>query len=233
MEIYFNFSKIKILIVALTFWVFNTIAMGDANKNINEELIEAVSDQNIENLKKAIDQGADINFEYSYKTLNGGVQKFTALSMAADSGDAKLVEFLLKNGANVNGPSGFPNLPIYNAIFNNYYEIVKLIIDAGVNPNYAWEGKNGGTLLTNAAQFGNFDVVKVLLNKGADVNYTGNGDYTALYRTLIYNKLDFVPYLLDHGAKLNKKDIEALNHAWFKIDKNKKIIDLLKAKSAL
>jgi uncharacterized protein len=68
-------------------------------------------------------------------------------------------------------------------------------------------GDLGLTPLQLAALQGKLDVVKVLVNKGANVNArsTFNGE-TALMKAVMTDHREIVRYLLDHGAQVDVKD---------------------------
>jgi ankyrin repeat protein len=194
---------------------------------LNEAFIKAAENGDIPLMKDLLAQGANIN----YADTDGN---YTALCVAAASGNVGLVQFLLGKGAKVEGSEIYPNQPIYFAITENHPIIVDILINAGVDTNYSWAGKHGGTLLTNAAQFGYLEIVKILIRHGANINYTGNGDYTAIYRAIIYEHLDVVFYLINNGAKLNDKDISSLSQLdWFNESINQRIISLMKEKGVL
>ena len=50
------------------------------------------------------------------------------------------------------------------------------------------------------AHFGRLDVVSLLLARGADVNATQNGGFTALHEAAFKNDLQLAELLLAHGA---------------------------------
>jgi ankyrin repeat protein len=150
-------------------------------------------------------------------------ENHTPISNAASTGDLKLVKFLVENGADIKGSSLFPNLPIYLAISRNHLETVSYFLNKGVDPNFAWPNENGGTLLISAIQFGYLPIAKLLVSRGADVNFTGNGKYSPLYRTIIYDRFVIFEFLMNYGAELNKCDNEALVKLnWRSIERNQK-----------
>ena len=59
---------------------------------------------------------------------------------------------------------------------------------------------NGNVCLHIAAQNGHFDLVKLLLSRGADVNAMNNGGQTALHMAVSYDIDDVRDFLLSKGA---------------------------------
>ena len=67
-------------------------------------------------------------------------------------------------------------------------------------------GKFGDTLLCAAVQAGNLDLVRSLLQAGADPNFpSGNGALIEAIKTRSHNRLEMVRALLDHGADPNAR----------------------------
>lgn len=61
----------------------------------------------------------------------------------------------------------------------------------------------GDNALHYAVDNNRIDLVKLLLNKGLDVNKKGQGGDTPLHNAVVYNRLSMVKLLLDHGADLS------------------------------
>ena len=91
------------------------------------------------------------------------------LLAAAGSGNIKLVEFLLENGADpkrVLGPkNGFG--PLHQAAKNQKADVVALLLGKGADPNSM--GIDGQSPLHIAASKGSISIAKALLAAGADV----------------------------------------------------------------
>ncbi|KAL1640284.1 hypothetical protein SLS58_007100 [Diplodia intermedia] len=77
-----------------------------------------------------------------------------------------------------------------------------MLLDHGADVNYV--GKSGSTLAIAAAN-GNFKLVKLLVERGADVNRrAGEEDTTALNGAIISKAgIEIITYLLDNGADVN------------------------------
>ena len=66
---------------------------------------------------------------------------------------------------------------------------------------------NNGSPLLIAYEQHHFDIVKYLIDNGADVNQRiGANRDTLLIRACKYNQVDMIQYLVSHGAKINVKD---------------------------
>jgi ankyrin repeat protein len=144
----------------------------------------------IENLKKAIQRGFDINSKnkdeqtalmLAAKIGHKEVIKIlcdagayvdledknglTALHIASKHGSVEGVQELLYAKAIVNVTTYHGWTPLFMAVYHRHPEIVKLLIDAGANVNDAtFEGK---TPLSTAKKNGDFDIQKCLFEAGA------------------------------------------------------------------
>jgi ankyrin repeat protein len=195
---------------------------GVSTDLLNKRFLLAVGERDFASMEYLLKQGADINTTFKDSTS-------TALTAAASSGDIELAKFLLEKGANPAGSANFPNSPIYFAIAENQTAIVEALLDAGVDQNYAWSGESGGTLLISAVQFGHFAVVKLLIDRGANINSVGNGKYSPLYRSIIYDRFAIFCLLLEHCARLNADDIKALDKLeWEKDEHDKEYVKMIR-----
>ena len=97
---------------------------------------------------------------------------YTPLDAAAFGGAVKAVGILLNNSAdpNLNGPGG--TTPLEDAALKGFDSIATLLLDHGALVNHLNSG-SGTTALYAAASFGKAEVVKVLLNRGANPSLCG------------------------------------------------------------
>jgi ankyrin repeat protein len=108
---------------------------------------------------------------------------WTRLMYACNNNDKKLVEELLKKGADVNIGSDF--YPIHISVLNNNIEILKILIkyDADIDI----KSETGSTPLNMACSYGKLDIVRELLKNGADVNEKDKYGYSPLYNLCLNN----------------------------------------------
>jgi ankyrin repeat protein len=117
-------------------------------------------------------------------TVMGGI---TALLLAARDGNLEATKALLDNGADVNQVSGGEKTsPLVIAICNGHYTLARHLLDRGANPNlatidglaalYAVEDAEFAQMgwapnpITTQEKVGYLDLMKALLDKGADSN---------------------------------------------------------------
>lgn len=146
------------------------------------------------------------------------------LSIATYQNNIKSVKKLLELGANPNLYVDTINRSGYNPVIKacKYkkisVEILKLLMDFGGNPNSVTKGvnKNGNIVhplrnsaMEEAASSGEIEKIKVLMDYGADVNFTPDRDYDTdpLLDALYTNKMRAALYLLENGAKFDKEYI--------------------------
>ena len=113
----------------------------------------------------------------------------------------------------------------------NVMEVRKLL-KQGIDPNAAVDA-SGITALMQAAMIGDTAIVKLLLNKGANVNAKEQSGMTALMNAAAFGDAEMVKLLIDKGADIhttNNEGITALSQA--KVAKKEDIVNLLKTHGA-
>jgi ankyrin repeat protein len=86
------------------------------------------------------------------------------------------------------------------AIEHNLYDYVAEFIKQKADVNHY----NKGTFpLYKAIKVGNLDIVKLLVENGANIEFSGIRDLTNLVAAILENRPDIVKYLVGRGAKIN------------------------------
>jgi ankyrin repeat protein len=149
-------------------------------------LMFAVRNGDAESAKLLLDKGADPDDTDAWG--------MSALTLAAHSGFADVIDALLAKKANPNFMlAGIA--PIHNAIMRRDERIVKALLDHGADPNFQlriwtpnrrsaddWHydpGMVGASPLWLAARTGEPNIVKMLLDKGADPKFIHHAVYVA------------------------------------------------------
>lgn len=214
-------APIFLLATGFVFILFSKVAQSEESPNA--AFLKAIYARDYLMMDKLLVEGVDINVPIR--------NDLTPLAEAAFAGNLEVVDYLIRKGARVEGTNKLPNSPIYFAIIKGNTAVVRRFLDLGILPNYTWpagEG-TGGTLLTVAADSGHLEIVELLVQRGADVNFRGSGNYGALYRSIFSDYFDVFKFLLSKGACLNERDKAALS-GWEKNKKNEKYIELLNEK---
>ncbi len=94
----------------------------------------AASEGQLDIVKKLIDLGVDIN-------KRGGTYDGGAINSAASEGYIEIVKYLLSNGAEFDVSEPTRN-PLFGAIMSGNINIVKVLIDNGINTKIKYTGEN-------------------------------------------------------------------------------------------
>lgn len=145
--------------------------------------IEFLKNNDFISVKKYIKDGADVN----ETSENGESVLFYGLRYSCDT---DLLKLLIDNGADIydfdeEGVSVFDMAITYNNM-----EIVKYILEQGIDVN-STKRRSKFTPLMAAASYGRVDILTLLLEHGADKNITDSKGFTAI----------------DFARKMNKKSV--------------------------
>ena len=173
----------------------------------------------IEVVKYYLNRGSDID-----KDLSNG---FTLLHLAIRAGHTELVEYLINKGANLTLQTNEKMTPIMLAVTHNRKEIEEMLIEKGIkrdiftetirgdiqavmnylaeDPNLINQYRGNFSLLHWAAYKGYYDLAKILIEKGADVE--GHKNYASpLFWAVRYNRPALAKLLIESGADINAKN---------------------------
>ena len=225
------------------------------------ELIEAIQEGDIEAVKQAIADGADVNakddkgrtpldraitllqFEIAdlIRKHGGKSGAEDSIHVAAEMVNIEAVKQHIAAGADVNAKSDNGWTPLLYAALNEFpplggpysgrNETVKLLIAAGADVNAKID--NGGTPLHGAALKGHKEVAELLIAKGADVNAKTDDGWTPLLYATREGSKEIAELLISKGADVNEKDDDGRTPLdWAEEEKSKKIADLLRKHGA-
>jgi len=116
---------------------------------------------------------------FNPKNLNDRIANAnTPLMEAAIEGNYFMINNLLQRGVDANLVNDDENIALWLACFSNQLDIIKLLLSSTNNINH--QNVNGATCLSYAASSGKFDVVKVLVEAGADAQIETHDGFCAL-----------------------------------------------------
>lgn len=166
-------------------------AGADINKLCSDgtsALVNAVKQSNADTVQVLIDRGADLHASLLYNAIMyGSVEK---------------VEILLQAGAhNANA--------IHVASRHGYSDVVKLLLDRGIDPNSV--DKKGQTPCMHARDA---ETIHLLCGAGANINATSNDGSSALHIAIkkCVLTMDLVKSMVHHGAVLDTSTILDLSN---------------------
>lgn len=193
------------------------VNLTNPDRNGDTVLHLAVRQGCVENIKTLIGAKADLNAKNE--------KSETPLLVAARFGDTETVRLLVAAGADVHARDKYNSNAAFHALSSpdgsmfrkieptddERITILKILKDAGLN--FAAKGSYSNlTLLTHyfERRGGSENVVKTLLDFGAETNPVGDG-YTALMKAVNLlssetNRNEIVKLLLSRGADINRKD---------------------------
>jgi len=206
---------------------------GDMNKNIME--LRFNEDSDFTCMKRLLQKGAHVNAKdsYDYTPI-----MYAAKGTSSKALDA--VKYLVKKGAQLNSKNYYDSTAVELAVLADNGEIVKFLVQKGAEDDlsnllmlavrYGKELTESVKVLVNlgadvnkvcqhtkdtmliiAAQKNHMEIVKILLEKGADSQVDCKSRFWCLGKdTLIYaanfGNLDIVKLLLAKGANINVQD---------------------------
>lgn len=119
----------------------------------------AASEGQLEIVKYFISQGLDVNAR-SESDSSG----YTPINAAASKGYVEVVRYLLSCGAILDVSRGGQENPLFRAVLNGHTEVVKLLIDSGIDTKIKYNTKTMRNMdaLALAYEWGKSEVVKIL-----------------------------------------------------------------------
>ncbi|XP_033631150.1 transient receptor potential cation channel subfamily A member 1-like [Asterias rubens] len=126
------------------------------------------------------------------------------LHAAAKNGHAKLVEFLLRNGASVDVQKNSGQTPLHLAAVMGFVDMAAMMIEYEATIEY--QDDELMTPLHKASMFNRLPMVKLLLENGAKINAVGKDGFTPLLLACWKGHADVVRELVAQKADITIKD---------------------------
>ena len=126
----------------------------------NALIMQSALEGNIEMIKGAVENGFDVN--------TTDENKRTALMLAAYNGHNEIVQLLIAKGANVNLTDNIQRTALMYASTGPFVPTVLSLLESGAKPNMV-DSEENWTAVMMAASEGQLEVMKVLVNHGADL----------------------------------------------------------------
>ena len=201
-------------------------------------LMWAAAENHLDVVELLIEAGADVNRQAHVtavkdrKNADHPTGGFTPLMWAARAGNEMMVRRLVARGANVNLKNGDGASAAMIAIYNDYFDVAATLVELGSDVNdgslylavelrdattdqFAFDGSRRRPDHPNTRTA--LDLMKMLLDKGADPNKTFTGqlhsasmpntdrfDNTPFFRAAIAADVEALKVLIAHGANLDQ-----------------------------
>jgi ankyrin repeat protein len=179
----------------------------------------AVVSGNLRLVQLLISRGANIN----HRNRLGS----TALMGAAAAGDNEMITMLLSAGADVSARRTPYESILLAPVHNGHLETVHLLLKAGADCRF-----DSAALLAEAVRQKQFQILKLLLETGADPNARGTRDSTALMWAAAFDNLSYVRLLLAHGADPSARDVDGKTANDWAMREGRDVTQVLGASSA-
>ena len=151
-------------------------------------------------IQKLINKGADVN-----RKSNGT----TPMAKAAELNKVRTIALLVKNGADPSQPNDNGDIPLYLAVKNNYDMVSGVLLhksqEANIDAN--WTNQIGEPLINIAATSGSTQIVRTLLDHGANPNGMDMMENTALNIAAEQGDINTINLLLSYNADIDHTNI--------------------------
>lgn len=182
------------------------IKEGAEQVALYDKLCEASKNGNLQEVKKLIAEGADVNYLKIREDFDE-YYEMTPLMLAGRGGHLEVVKELIKAGANLDQitlavnrcPEPGDDFTVLEMACPKYMDVVTELAKAGANAR---------SILYCAAITGNLDLLNTALEKGADVNGTYGQGFSPLMLSAKEGHKDFVTELIKAGADVNYSNDE-------------------------
>lgn len=167
--------------------------MRGRREKAEEDLIEAASRGDTEEVKAALRMGARINRKQA-------VTRLTALNAASQNGHLPIVKVLLSNRADVNKSDWKKDTPLNAACSRSHAEVVEALLAARCDKEK--QNRSGNGPLNTAVVANSPTIVRMLLMAGCDRDRRDAKGKTPLEMAIEMRKAEMAETLIRHGASI-------------------------------
>lgn len=194
---------------------------------LNFQFVNSIKYKDLQKVRNFVEQlGVDVN---------GGPDGYgEPLIVSIRNERFDITKYLIDKGADVSLHHPGNKNPLEQAIEYANWDIVKYLVEYGVNSSIALQNYVGCSPLVSAVKSGEFNIAKLMVDKGADANAERKHE---LYRRPLFCvidqceideflMMDMVKYLVEHGADVSIRDnynycytplIKAIEYKYWKL----------------
>ncbi|MCD4793249.1 MAG: ankyrin repeat domain-containing protein [Bacteroidales bacterium] len=187
-------KKLTITLILTLQFVFAVFAQQDVLTN---DLFSAFQSNDLEEVKRLIEQGADVNGVY--------YQKKTPLHFACQKDSTnEIIKLLINKGADINARNSSGNSPLIEACkkYGNLNAAI-LLIEKGADINIKDYGDNTALHIACESEK-NINLLKLLIEKEADINAKNKkGETPLIIECRKDNSFNTVKFFVEKGALIN------------------------------
>jgi len=144
-----------------------------------------------------------------------------ALLMSVERGHLDVTDFLLANGADIDGSHEAQDIsPLILATMKQNLPLVMHLVQKGADVNLSTADGKSKSALFAAASVGNLEITEYLIKKGADLNARDINNMTPLVVAICCNKTQLALYLMEKGADVNIPDAEKRTPLYYAVWNN-------------
>lgn len=198
---------IILLVIALLMTSVSKTEMTFINRD-SDNPVMTIKEPLTTQLGQAIQQGKldDVkqllaDNQIDLKSLKEEVQ-FRLLDIATYSGHLELVKYFLEQGININVSEQSGRIALHYAIWHGHPEIAYYLINQGADVNALYNANGGLTPLCCAAEYGDLELLKYLIQHGADIRYEDESSGSSPLRSAAYKgNLEIFKYLAEQAPE--------------------------------
>lgn len=196
---------LALLVVAL----FSVGVFADIIESKGKMLLKAIYNDDMQAVQKIIEKHPEL---INALVLREGKRPDVyPLYYAISRKHKEIAELLIRKGANPDAIHKYNRaVPLHCAVWHGYVDIITLLVKYGANPNGHPESHYAPIVSGNAK------TAELLIDLGADVNFTNKNNSTPLHFTAKFANMEVAEVLISQGANVNVQDdfgLTPLHHA--------------------